>query len=104
LNFSAYSEIRFPYENEKPYYERLTVDPTGYIDLIDRLDLYEAYGKQFCPIGYLSDGSEVMLDRDENLYVFVDGNLDFFGQSFVSGLDEIFKGNNGNKTRINKLR
>ncbi len=103
LELCAYFEIRFPYQNGKPYHEILTADPTGYIDLIDRLDLYEAYGKQFCPIGYLNDGSEVMIDEDESLYVFLDGNLDFFDQSLVSGLDEIFKGNNRSKTRINRL-
>ncbi len=103
LELCAYFEIRFPYDKEKPYHEVLIADPTGCIDLIDRLDLYEVYGKQFCPIAYLRDGSEVMLDEDEKLYVFVDGDLDLFGDSLTTGIDEIFKGKNGSRNRIDRL-
>jgi SUKH-3 immunity protein len=90
----AYSHISFVWNNEDDIYCKLIVDPTGYIDSEDRVDLDSFYNKNLCPIAYLSWGGIVMIDQQENIYLLEDGNLDFLGNNLIAGIEEIFKGKN----------
>jgi hypothetical protein len=100
LELCAYFRIVFVWSEKDSGCYELIVDPTGYIDSEDRIDLYNGYGKQLCPIAYLGWGGQVMIDEDENLYLFEDGDLDFLGSDLISGIEEIFKGINW---RLNPL-
>jgi hypothetical protein len=94
LELCAYSHISFVWNAEDDIYCKLIVDPTGYIDSEDRIDLDDFYNKNLCPIAYLSWGGIVMVDQQENIYLLEDGNLDFLGGSLITGIEEIFKGKN----------
>jgi SUKH-3 immunity protein len=90
----VYSHISFLWNDEDDIYCKLIVDPTGYIDSEDRVDLDNFYNKNLSPIAYLSWGGIVMIDQQENIYLLEDGNLDFLGNDLVTGIEEIFKGKN----------
>jgi SUKH-3 immunity protein len=92
LELCAYFSIVFIWDKEDGACCKLIIDPTGYIDSEDRIDLYNAYNKKLCPIAYLGWGGAVMIDENENVYLFEDGTLDFLGNSLISGIEEIFKG------------
>jgi SUKH-3 immunity protein len=92
LELCAYSEIRFLHNKKTNSHVKLIVDPTGYIDLADRIELYNSFGKQLYTIAFMSDGYEIMLDENENVYLFWDGNWNFLGSDLIAGIEEIFKG------------
>lgn len=91
LDLCAYCEIRFLCDNKNNYHAKLIVDPTGYIDSDDRVELYNSFKKQLYTIAYMNDGYEIMLDEDNNTYLFWDGNWNFLGSNLISGIEEIFK-------------
>ena len=92
LELCAYFSIRFCCSKSNNYHAELIVDPTGYIDSDDREELYNLFGKQFYTIAYMNDGYEIMIDENENTYLFWDGNWNFLGSNLISGIEEIFKG------------
>jgi hypothetical protein len=94
FSMCAYSEIYFPYDPESNIYGKLVIDPRGYIDPLDRIDLETYFNLNLSLLGYLGWGGEVMIDDNENIYLFEDGNLALLGQSLISGIEEIFKGKN----------
>jgi hypothetical protein len=91
LELCAYLEIRFLCDTENNYYAALIVDPTGYIDSDDRVELYNVFNKQFYTIAEMSDGYQIMVDEDENTYLLWDGNWNFLGINLIYGIEEVFK-------------
>jgi hypothetical protein len=91
LELCAYFEIIFLHNKKHDCYMGLIIDPTGYIDSDDRIELYNLFGKQFYTIAYMSDGYEIMVDENENTYLFGDGNWNFLGSDLIAGIEEVFK-------------
>jgi hypothetical protein len=94
----GYFSISFVWDRENDIYCKLIIDPTKYADSDDRIDIDNAFGKNLCPLAYLSWGGLVMMDSQECVYLFEDGQLDLLGNSLTTGVEEIFK---GEKWRLN---
>jgi hypothetical protein len=90
----AYCEIRFCNLENNNWQDRLVSDPTGCIDLADRIDLKNTFDLNLCPLGYLSQGEDVMVDENEKLYVFYCGIMYLVADNLISGIEEIINGKN----------
>jgi hypothetical protein len=96
-------QISFIWDKKNDIYCKLIVDPIGYADSDDRMELLNVFNKNLCPLAYLSWGGQLMIDEEENMYLFEDGDLDFLGSTLVAGIEEIFKGNKWRLHPLNKI-
>ena len=90
----AYCEIKFCNAENSTWQDRLIIDPTGCMDREDRIDLENAFNLNLCPLGYLSQGEDVMIDEDGKMYILYCGTMYFIANNLISGIEDILNGKN----------